>query len=348
VLDASHGPTPEISIISPVYRAAVIVPRLVERIIAAIETIGVSYEIILIDDRSPDDSWPAIVAETAKSPHVRGVRLSRNFGQHNAISAGLALSRGQYVVVMDCDLQDNPDYIPQMYREIQTGYDIVLTRKIAKNHNAWRRLTAWAFFAIYNWAVDNKLPRNIGGYSMISRKVVAAFLSLGDYHRHYSLILNWLGFRRTIIDVVHDARFEGASSYSLRKLINIAFDAIVVHSQKLLRLSLTAAALFLLGAAMMMSYVIVQWFRGIAYLTGWPSTAVLILFCSSVILAMIGVLGVYLGRIYEQVRQRPLFVVDEIVPSPIDAAESKDGDRPVFGFAATKPSEIAKDVRSID
>lgn len=311
-----------LSIISPVYRAATVVPRLVQRIIDAVEPLEIPYEIVLIDDRSPDDSWVAIVEQAGKHPQVRGVRLSRNFGQHYAITAGLAQSRGDYVVVMDCDLQDNPDYIPQMYREIQNDCDIVLTRKINRNYSLWRRMTSSAFFIVYNWSVDNRLPKNIGGYSMISRKVVAAFLSIGDLHRHYSLMLNWLGFRRKVIDVIHDARAEGASAYSLRKLMHIAFDAVVVHSQKLMRLSLIASAMFLLGSVAMMLYVVIQAFR-INYLPGWPSLAVLILFCSSVSLAMIGVLGVYVGRIYDQVKDRPLFIIDETVPASYASLEQK-------------------------
>jgi dolichol-phosphate mannosyltransferase len=336
---SSNQVSPSISVVSPVFNAAGIVPHLVERIESAIKPLRVGYEIVLVDDRSSDASWAAIVDTAHRTPCLRGVRLSRNCGQHHAITAGLAHTQGDCVVVMDCDLQDNPDYIPEMHNRFQAGYDVVLTRKIGKRYSLWRRLMSRAFHAIYARLADAEWTADIGGFSLVGRKVVDAFLRMNEYHRHYRVMLTWLGFKTSIVDVVHERRALGRSSYSLRRLMRLGVDAVVVHSEKLLYVSLAASAIFLAGAFVGGVYTVVQALRH-SYMPGWPSIVVLILFTSSVVLANIGVLGIYLGRILEQVKQRPLYLVDEII-------SGLDDWRPADGIAAQHSPPVANSLDQV-
>ena len=210
-----------ISIVSPVYQGAGIVAELVKRISEEVIKVTDNYEIILVEDASPDNSWEEIEKACCKNPRVKGVKLSKNFGQQNAISAGLQYSTGDFVVVMDCDLQDNPRYILDLYEKALLGNDIVYTRKNDRKHNIVKNIFAGIYFKVINYLSDNSSADNkTGAYTMLSRKVVNAFCKIKDHHRHYLMILKLLGFQSTYINIVHEERFEGKSSYNFFKLFN--------------------------------------------------------------------------------------------------------------------------------
>ena len=240
----------KLSIVSPVYKAENIVKELVVRIHQSVQPITDDYEVILVEDGSQDNSWAAIEEECRTDGRVKGIKLTRNFGQHYAITAGLAHSTGDFTVVMDCDLQDNPEDIPRLLEATEKGFDIVYTRKKKREHSFLKNLTAWIFNALFNWLVDNANWRsfnNIGTFSLITSKVVKAFNQYNDYRRHYLMILRWLGFNSTIIQVEHSKRFEGKSSYTLGKLLTHAIDGITTQSDKLLRFTIGLG--FLLSCA---------------------------------------------------------------------------------------------------
>lgn len=305
----------EISIVSPVYRAEKIIPELVRRIEECVSPITSSYEILLTEDGSPDNSWAAIEAVAATNKKVKGVKLSRNFGQHYAISACMREATGNYVVVMDCDLQDDPKYIAELYAKAKEGYDIVYTTKTTRAHSFFKNITAKVFYSIFNSLTENERSNaqgSIGSYSLLSRKVVDAFNSINDFHRHYLMVLRLLGFRSTFVQVEHNKRFEGTSSYNLSKLITHAIDGITSQTDKLLRLSITVgfvifAISFLGGTALIINYIVA------GALAGYTSLMVMLLFSTGLILMSIGITGLYIGKIFDQVKGRPLYIIEKKV-----------------------------------
>ncbi|MCB0338133.1 MAG: glycosyltransferase family 2 protein [Bdellovibrionales bacterium] len=305
--------TPLISIVSPVYFARDIVDPLVSRIQEALSHVCDDYEIVLVNDGSTDGSWQKIEENCQRDSRVKGVNLSRNFGQHQAITAGLTFASGQYVVVMDCDLQDDPKYIPELLAKAHEGFEIVYTVKDQRVHSRFKNFTAACWNTIFNWLLENKSfhgDGRVGAYSLLSRKVVDAFLQVPDVHRHYLSVLRWLGFPSSSIRVEHAQRHSGRSSYTFRKLLEHAIDGITSQSTRLLRLSVGIGIGFcllsLLSALLLITMYFLQGFQ-----PGWTSLIVLILLSTGVVLMSMGVLGIYVGKMFEQVKGRPLFLVDE-------------------------------------
>jgi len=301
-----------ISVVVPVYGCDGCIEELCARLRLALLSIRVSFEIVLVDDRSPDHSWSKIVAVHEHFPELRGIRLSRNFGQHIAITAGLASARGDYVVVMDCDLQDPPERIPELYEKIQEGFDLVLAKRVTRSHSLGRVLGSKAYFALMRRLSKGSFDSSFGTFSILSRKVVREFLRFGERERHYLFVLRWLGFEAGTIEYGHDKRFAGKSSYSLSRLIRHAFDGLFFQSTDLLKWIVTAGLGFSLVGMLSSIYVVLAYFlRGSS--PGWTSLFVVILTCTGVILVSLGVVGLYIGKIFEQVKGRPLYSIDVIL-----------------------------------
>jgi glycosyltransferase involved in cell wall biosynthesis len=306
---------PSISVVTPVYLAEAIIPVLVERLKENLLLLGNDFEIILVDDGSPDNSWASILQACKNESRVKGVKLTRNFGQHKAITAGLAISRGDYVVVMDCDLQDDPVYIRDLVSKAQEGFDVVYTVKEEREHSMYKNLTTRFFNKVLNFLVDAKELQGqdlVGAYSLISRPVVNEFLKFGDYRRHYLMVLRWLGFPFAFVTIKHNKRFSGKSSYTWSKLLTHAIDGITSQSEKVLLLTVYSGFFlaFLSLAATVLIFVL-YFVHG--FQSGWASLAVLILFSSGITITSIGIVGVYVGRTFEQTKGRPLYVVDKLV-----------------------------------
>jgi dolichol-phosphate mannosyltransferase len=300
-----------LSVVSPVYQAAGSVAELVRRITTAARQITDSFEIVLVDDRSSDDSWAKIVAAAKADSHVRGARLSRNFGQHAAITAGLELARGGHVVVMDCDLQHDPAEMPRLWEKAQEGCDVVLARTDERKHASHRNFAAWAFRSFNTLASGKEqMPTNVGTYSLLSRKVVDAFLRLPEKQRHYFYVLRSIGFSVGYVDVPHQERFEGQSSYTVRKLLRHALDGFLSQSQRMLHFSLALGLSYITAAFIATTVIVVRWALW-GFKEGWASVVVLILGSTGFILLTLGVLGLYIGAIFEQVRNRPIYLIDE-------------------------------------
>jgi polyisoprenyl-phosphate glycosyltransferase len=306
---------PYLSIISPVYGAEKIVDELVREIVESIKSITTEYEIILVDDCGPDKSWDIIKQNCSLNERIKGIKLSRNFGQHFAITAGIEKAKGDYIVVIDCDLQDDPKYISEMYNRIKEGYDIVFTLKEERKHSYFKNSTATLFNFVFNYLSENKnlhSHKNVGAYSMISRKVADAFNAYNDYHRHYLMVLRWMGFKSCFIPIEHKDRFSGASSYTFSKLLKHAMDGITSQSDKLLRIfvniGLIISSLSFLSILLIAILYFVQGFK-----SGWASLIVVLLFSTGIILTGIGVLGIYLGKTFEQTKNRPKYLIDEMI-----------------------------------
>jgi dolichol-phosphate mannosyltransferase len=297
--------------VSPVYCAEACIDELHQRLTAVLQTLADTYEIVLVEDGGPDQSWERIKAIAARDAHVKGMQLSRNFGQHQAIAAGLAASRGAFVVVIDCDLQDPPELIPRLIAQARAGFEIVYTKRRHRTDSPLKRIASRLFFFVMNTISPAFAEPGQGSFSVIARPVVREYLRVADVHSHYLSVLHWLGFRSTSVEVEQEPRFAGISSYSLRKLISHALSGIAAQSTRLLHLSTAMGLLFSLiagGQVVWLLYRKLFWSIGVE---GWASLMVALWLIGGAILFSLGVVGLYLGRMFEHTRGRPLFVVRE-------------------------------------
>lgn len=301
-----------ISVVVPVYGCAGCLELLCSRLKASLESITDRYEIILVDDRSPDNAWPSILRAQQHYPQVKGIRLSRNFGQQIAISAGLAEAQGDYAVVMDCDLQDPPEKIPDMLAKLNEGYDLVMARRAERTHSWFRLLAAKVYFSILSRLQEEKIDGSYGSFSMLSRKVIDAFLKFSERERHYLFILRWLGFKVGTIEYEHEERSIGQSSYSIKRLLKHAIDGVFFQATVFLRWIVGLGLLFALFGGMLAGYFVYQYFIHGSSVTGWTSVVVLLLVCTGVILLSLGVIGLYVGKIFDQAKGRPLYLIDTV------------------------------------
>lgn len=310
ITDHPGSPAPLLSVVVPVYGCRDCLAALDRRLHSALAGITSRYEVVYVDDRSPDGSWDLLLELAAAHPAVRAIRLSRNFGQHAAITAGLHESRGRHTVVMDCDGQEPPEAIARLWTEAQKGYDVVHTRRERREQSAVRAFAGRLYFRLRNTFSDASTGIDHGTMSMLSRPVVDAFLSVRDRDREYLVMLDWLGFRQTTIVVPHAPRYAGKSSYTLSRLMRVAVDGLFFQTTVLLR------AIVLFGFLVATVGVLLAGYYLVSYLTsdplpGYTSLAVLLLLLSGAILVSLGVVGLYVGKIFEQVKGRPLFLVAE-------------------------------------
>jgi glycosyltransferase involved in cell wall biosynthesis len=302
--------SPLISIVSPVYRAETMIDELLARLDASLSHITENYEIILVEDGSKDRSWEMITAYCAKDVRIKGVKLSRNFGQHHAITAGLDQCRGEWIVVMDCDLQDQPEEIAILYNKALEGYDIVYARRIQRRDSFFKRTSSTAFYKIFSWLSGLPQDGSIANFGIYSRSAIAAVNTLREPLRSFATMIKWVGFKSACIDVIHGKRFEGKSSYSLNKLINLAIDISLSYSDKPLKFTIK------LGAAISILSLVFGVLNLIYFLTGkisqpgYPSLIVSIWFLSGLILFTLGIIGLYIGKIFEGIKNRPLYLVE--------------------------------------
>lgn len=320
-LDHDTRDGPVISVVVPIYGCRACLEHLHDRLTATLAGLVPTYEIILVDDRSEDGAWPEIERLVELDPSVRGVRLSRNFGQHAAITAGLSQVRGHWVVVMDCDLQDPPEDIPRLYAKAVEGHDIVFGRRTHKPTGPLRRLLAALYFRCLRIFTGTEIDGQFGTFSVISRKVADALLDLKDQDRHYLMILSWLGFDAVAVDYEPALRYRGQSSYSLPQLIEHALDGVFFQTTVLLRW-IVYMGFFLasLGGALAV-YLLAARVAGQAY-PGWTSIVVLTLVLGGFIILSTGITGLYIGKLFEQSRGRPIFVVDRVAERSVDARPS--------------------------
>ena len=300
-----------ISIVSPVYRAEKILPILVSEINLVMERIGEDYEIILVDDRSPDNSWEVMKVLSSQNSKIKSIRLSRNFGQHSAIFAGLTKAKGDWVVVMDCDMQDQPKEIAKLYKKALEGYDIVIGQRENRKDKFLKKLSSKLFYKVFNYLSGGQFNNEIGNFGIYKKKVIDSILNINDYIKFFPLFINWVGFKSTSIPIEHSSREEGKSSYSISRLLKLAFNVIISFSDKPLRLFIN----FGLGIS------ILSFILGIYYLylavthritqPGFSSLILSIWFLSGIIISCIGIVGVYLGKTFDQAKNRPTFIIDE-------------------------------------
>lgn len=299
----------KLSIVSPVYRAEKMVHMLVERIVKSVTTITEDFEIILVNDASPDASWSVIEHECVQDKRVKGINLSRNFGQHCAITAGLHYAQGEWVVVMDCDLQDRPEEIPALYQKALEGYDIVYARRKQRQDKWLKRMTSRMFNAVLNWLSGLKKDKEVANFGIYNRKVIAEYIKIPEYARSFGSLIRYLGFRTTAIDVQHALRAEGKSSYTLHRMLKLTFDVIISNSNKPLRMAVGLGFSMSALSFLLALYNVVARMIGIISFPGYTTTVFSIWFVGGLMLFVMGILGLYIGKIFDQVKGRPNYIV---------------------------------------
>ncbi|MDD8025364.1 MAG: glycosyltransferase family 2 protein [Acidobacteriota bacterium] len=318
--DAGAGPL--LSVVVPVYRNERTLEELVGRLRDVLAPLSPDFEIILVEDCGGDGSWDIIRRLAAADARILGLRFSRNFGQHYGISAGLDFCRGRFAVVMDADLQDRPEEIPALYRKALEGFDVVVARRTGRKHGPLRRAASFLFGQAFAYLAHMPYDPRVGNFRIVSRRVVLAFRRMRETLRFFPALVEWLGFPAAAVDVVHDERPDGRSAYTWRKLLRLAGDAVFAYSDNPLRLSVKLGfALSLLSFAYGAVLIYLRLAKGVA-VQGWTSLIVSVFFLGGIIIFLLGILGIYLIRTFDEAKKRPLYVIRETTRDEHDDAQA--------------------------
>ncbi|MGB0498770.1 MAG: glycosyltransferase family 2 protein [Rubricella sp.] len=301
----------DLSVVVPCYREEPMIPLLVERLEAVCDALPLKSEIILVDDGSPDETWAEIEKAANASRRLRGVRLAANRGHQSALTAGLAEARGDRILMLDADLQDPPEILPDMIALMDRGYDVVYGRRVERiGETAFKRASAHLFYRLINRISDVPIPQDTGDFRLVSRRALDAFLDMPEKARFVRGMFAWVGFRQIGIDYVRAPRAAGETKYPLKAMIRFAADAITGFSTRPLRLATGLSFISLAIAVAMAVYV----FGSILFYQtapGWASTLLAISFFSAMQLLALGIMGEYIGRLYQEAKGRPLYHVAE-------------------------------------
>jgi len=308
-----------ISVVIPVYKAENSLDELYQRLTNALETITTAFEILLVEDCGGDGSWQVIKRLANTDPRIRGIQFSRNFGQHYGITAGLDFCRGDWVVVMDCDLQDLPEEIPRLYAKAQEGYDVVRAGRGARQHSWMKRTLSWSFYRFFSYLADIKYDGDSANFCIVSRKVVLNLRNMREQLRFFGGLLQWTGFKSCKIDVHHATRLEGKSTYSFGKLWKLAGETIIAYSDKPLRLAVRMGFFMASIAFLFGTYTLIHSLFYGSSVAGWSSLIISLYFIGGVIISILGIIGIYLGKAFDETKKRPLYIVDN---TTFDASEA--------------------------
>jgi glycosyltransferase involved in cell wall biosynthesis len=302
-----------ITAVIPVLNEEKLIRELISRVTKNLEFINSSYEVVIIDDGSTDNTWELILQHTQSNPQVKGIKLSKNFGHHYAITAGLDFSQGEWVIVMDGDLQDRPEVIPDLYNKATEGFDVVFVSRSNRPESFYYKSFQKFFYFILRTLSGIDFDSRQANFSIINRKVVNAFKEFPENARFYGSTIKWLGFKRSHIEASHGERFSGKPSYTLKKRVNLALDIILSFSDRPLKFAI-GIGIFMSALSFSMIFWIVlgalNW--GFTQI-GWPSLMATILLIGGVMLIVLGIIGTYIGRIFREVRKRPLYLVDQSI-----------------------------------
>jgi polyisoprenyl-phosphate glycosyltransferase len=302
-----------ISIVIPVYQAEKILEELIGRIKKAMEFSRGNFHVVLVDDGSADASWLVIENICSSEKNIRAIKLSRNFGQHHAITAGLDYCTGEWVVVMDCDLQDKPEEIERLYQKAQEGYEIVFARRIHRKHSFFKKLLSRMFYKIFSYLTGIKYDGKVGNFGIYSAKVIDTLKKMKESLRAFSPMVRWVGFSKAYIDVEHGERYRGKSSYNYSKIITLASDIILSYSDKPLRLIVRMGFLISFVSFLVGLYYLIQFLLGRILVSGYTSIIISIWFLGGLIILNLGVLGLYISKIFTGIKDRPLYIIDKTI-----------------------------------
>jgi polyisoprenyl-phosphate glycosyltransferase len=310
-------PTPALSIVAPCFNEAETLEAFSTRMLdAARSACGDDFELILVNDGSRDATWALIEAKARACPNVVGVNLARNHGHQLAVTAGLSIARGARVMIIDADLQDPPELLGEMMRRMDDGFDVIYGRRRARaNESRFKLATAGLFYRMLSAIAEVDIPRDAGDFRLMSRRVVERLNAMPEQDRFLRGMIAWLGGRQTEIVYDREGRHAGATGYTLAKMVRLAVDGLTSFSTAPLKLAALMSALGVLVAFGLATYAVIGFFLGRAE-PGWTSLALIVVFFSTAQLICMTIFGEYLGRVYMQGKQRPLYLVDEIVTHP--------------------------------
>lgn len=302
---------PEFSVVVPLYKCEPFIHELVERLTKTLTTLDERFEVILVNDASPAGDWKEVVRETGKDRRIKGINLSRNFGQHYAITAGLSHATGNWIVVMDGDLQDRPEEIIRLFEETKKGNEIVFAQRANRTDGLFKKLFSKLFYAVFGYLTDTNLDYSVANFGMYHEKAIKAFLAMKDETRFFPTMIQLVGFNKSYLPVKHEARPQGKSSYSFRSLIGLAKNNIIAFSDKPLHLTVRFGFFMALISFGVGIYYLILYFTGKIVQLGFTSLILSIWFLSGVIIMILGIIGLYLGKIFDKVKDRPSFIVKE-------------------------------------
>ena len=305
---------PIYSVIIPVYNEEEVINESYKRLSAVMKSMKESYELLFVNDGSRDNTARIIAGLIQTDPNVRLINFTRNFGQMPAITAGMEYAKGEAIVIIDADLQDPPEVLPNMAALWREGYDVVYgKRRERSGETIFKKWSASWFYRFINSMVPIELPLDSGEFRLIDRKVCDAVNRLGEKHRYIRGLVSWVGFRQIAYEYDRAERFAGETKYPLKKMLSFAMDAITAFSYKPLKL---ATSLGLIIAFCSFVYMLVILWQGVftdTTVTGWATIVTLILFTQGIVLMILGLMGEYIGRIFEEIKDRPVYIVREVL-----------------------------------
>lgn len=302
------------SIIIPMYNEEEVIKETYYRLTRVMDQSNESYELLFVNDGSWDRS-AAIIAELAQTDkNIRLIDFSRNFGHQIAVTAGMDYAQGQAIVIIDADLQDPPEVIPRMLEKWREGYDVVYGKRLKRHGETFfKKVTAFLFYRILGALTDDNIPRDTGDFRLIDRQVCDTMKKLNEKNRFLRGMVNWVGFKQTAVEYVRDQRWAGETKYPLKKMLKLASDGILSFSYKPLKLATYIGFLLSVSGFIYLLYVLYQRLFTENTLAGWASIIAVNLVFNGITLLILGILGEYVGRIYEEVKDRPLYIVKEVV-----------------------------------
>ena len=299
------------SVVIPTYKCSRSITELSERLIKTLEKLSSDFEIIFVNDASPENDWEVITKLSEKDNRIKGLNFSRNFGQHYAITAGLDNAKGDWVIVMDGDLQDQPEEILKLYNKAQEGFDIVLAQRINRQDNFFKRLSSFIFYKVFSYLTDTKQDSSVANFGIYKQNVIAAILSMKDSIKYFPTMSQWVGFNKTLLPVSHSKRNEGKSAYNFKSLLRLALNNIISFSNKPLKLVVKFGFAIVAFSLILALYYLIKYLLGDIIIIGYSSLIISIWFLSGINIMILGIVGIYVGKTFEKVKDRPIYIVKE-------------------------------------
>lgn len=300
-----------LSVVSTIYYSQDSVNALTDSIVSECEKLNLNYEIILVDDGSLDGSWNKIEQLSAQIPNLRGIKLSRNFGQHYAISCGIEQAIGDWIIVMDGDLQDNPKEFGRFIEKTKEGFKIVTANRISRKDNFLKRVYSILFWKILSYLTGKPLHHSISNFGIYHKDVIQSVNSMRDNIRFFPTMVNWVGYPKTSINVEHNARLEGKSTYSFNKMVRLALDVILVNSEKPLKVVTKTGILISFVSFLIGLFYLYRYINQEIIVPGYASIIISIWFLGGLVIFILGILGLYISKTFDAVKNRPYYIIEK-------------------------------------
>lgn len=301
-----------ITVVIPCYKCSETLNELHNRLVNSLQKITNDFSIIFVNDNSPEDDWNIIKNIVLHDNRVTGVNLSKNFGQHYAITAGLEFCDSDWVVVMDGDLQDRPEEIIKLFNKALEGYDTVVASRSDRKDSICKKLSSKMFYVLFNYLTNQNLDNRVANFGIYSKKVIDNVKKLKETERSFGLLTVVVGFSRCVVEVEHSYRLRGKSAYSFKSRFNQALNHIISHSNKPLTLAVSSGFILSSLSIIYSFWVLLRYFWTADIPDGWTTLTVSLFFLSGLIIIVIGIVGLYIGKIYNEVKERPLYIIKDI------------------------------------